>query len=76
MINKDVTPWYLDEGRIRYISEMYKYYGLTESKIDLNDFYLMRYQKDKKLSLSDEEIKYLKDNPILKVHNLTPLSSI
>ena len=33
----------------------------------------MRYQKDKKLSLSDEEIKYLKDNPILKVHNFDSL---
>ncbi|WP_323665149.1 ABC transporter substrate-binding protein [Aliarcobacter butzleri] len=72
LINKDVIPLgYLDGGRIRYISEMYKYYGLTESKIDLNDFLLDELSKeDKKISLSDEEIKYLKDNPILKVHNL------
>ncbi len=28
-INKNLTPLgYLDQGRIRYISEMYKYYGL------------------------------------------------
>ena len=75
LINKDVTPLgYLDQGRIRYISEMYKYYGLTESKIDLNDFLFDEIsKKDKKLSLSDEEIKYLKDNPILKVHNFDSL---
>ena len=75
LINKDVTPLgYLDEGRIRYISEMYEYYGLTESKIDLNDFLFDEIsKKDKKLSLSDEEIKYLKDNPILKVHNFDSL---
>ena len=66
LINKDITPLgYLDEGRIRYISEMYKYYGLTESKIDLNGFLFNEIsKKDKKISLSDEEIKYLKDNPI------------
>ena len=75
LIDKDVTPLgYLDEGRIRYISEMYEYYGLTESKIDLNDFLFDEIsKKDKKLSLSDEEIKYLKDNPILKVHNFDSL---
>ena len=75
LINKDVTPLgYLDQGRIRYISEMYEYYGLTESKIDLNDFLFDEIsKKDKKLSLSDEEIKYLKDNPILKVHNFDSL---
>lgn len=75
LINKDITPLgYLDEGRIRYISEMYKYYGLTESKIDLNNFLFDEITKeDKKISLSDEEIKYLKDNPILKVHNLDSL---
>lgn len=39
LINKNLTPLgYLDQGRIRYISEMYKYYGLTESTIDLKDF--------------------------------------
>ena len=75
LIDKDVTPLgYLDEGRIRYISEMYKYYGLTQSKINLNDFLFDALsKKDKKLSLSDEEIKYLKDNPILKVHNFDSL---
>ena len=75
LINKDVTPLgYLDQGRIRYISEMYEYYGLTESKIDLKDFLFDEIsKKDKKLSLSDEEIKYLKDNPILKVHNFDSL---
>lgn len=75
LINKDITPLgYLDEGRIRYISEMYKYYGLTESKIDLNGFLFDEIsKKDKKILLSDEEIKYLKDNPILKVHNLDSL---
>ena len=75
LINKDVTHLgYLDQGRIRYISEMYEYYGLTESKIDLNDFLFDEIsKKDKKLSLSDEEIKYLKDNPILKVHNFDSL---
>ena len=75
LINKDVIPLgYLDQGRIRYISEMYEYYGLTESKIDLNDFLFDEIsKKDKKLSLSDEEIKYLKDNPILKVHNFDSL---
>ena len=75
LINKDVTPLgYLDQGRIRYISEMYEYYGLTESKKDLNDFLFDEIsKKDKKLSLSDEEIKYLKDNPILKVHNFDSL---
>ena len=53
---------------------MYEYYGLTESKIDLNDFLFDEIsKKDKKLSLSDEEIKYLKDNPILKVHNFDSL---
>uniref|UniRef100_UPI0040471F36 ABC transporter substrate-binding protein n=3 Tax=Aliarcobacter sp. TaxID=2321116 RepID=UPI0040471F36 len=75
LINKDVTPLgYLDQGRIRYISEMYEYYGLTESKIDLNDFLFDEMSKEnKKVSLSDEEIKYLKDNPILKVHNFNSL---
>ena len=75
LINKNLTPLgYLDQGRIRYISEMYEYYGLTESKIDLNDFLFDEIsKKDKKLSLSDEEIKYLKDNPILKVHNFDSL---
>ncbi len=75
LINKDITPLgYLDQGRIRYISEMYKYYGLTESKIDLNNFLFDELSKeDKKISLSDEEIKYLKDNPILKVHNFDSL---
>lgn len=75
LINKNVIPLgYLDEGRIRYISEMYKYYGLTESKIDLNNFLFDEItKKDRKISLSDEEIKYLKDNPILKVHNLDSL---
>ena len=75
LINKNLTPLgYLDQGRIRYISEMYKYYGLTESTIDLKDFLFDEIsKKDKKLSLSDEEIKYLKDNPILKVHNLDSL---
>ena len=55
LINKDVTPLgYLDQGRIRYISEMYEYYGLTESKKDLNDFLFDEIsKKDKKLSLSD-----------------------
>ena len=72
LINKNLTPLgYLDQGRIRYISEMYKYYGLTESTIDLKDFLFDEIsKKDKKLSLSDEEIKYLKDNPILKHLNL------
>ena len=75
LINKNLTPLgYLDQGRIRYISEMYQYYGLTESTIDLKDFLFDEIsKKDKKLSLSDEEIKYLKDNPILKVHNFDSL---
>src|SRR5574344_1651747 len=75
LINKNLTPLgYLDQGRIRYISEMYKYYGLTESTIDLKDFLFDEIsKKDKKLSLNDEEIKYLKDNPILKVHNFDSL---
>ena len=75
LVNMNVTPLgYLDQGRIRYISEMYKYYGLTQSKIDLNDFLFDEMsKKDKKIFLSDEEIKYLKDNPILKVHNFDSL---
>ncbi|MDN5128358.1 transporter substrate-binding domain-containing protein [Aliarcobacter butzleri] len=75
LINKDVTPLgYLDQGRIRYISEMYKYYGLTESKIDLNNFLFEEISKeDNKLFLTNEEKKYLKDNPILKVYNIDSL---
>ncbi|GGD48672.1 hypothetical protein GCM10012288_23520 [Malaciobacter pacificus] len=71
LINMNATPLgYLDQGRIRYISEMYKYYGLTQSKIDLNNFLFEEISKDdKKIILNNEEIKYLKDNPILKVYN-------
>jgi hypothetical protein len=57
LINKDVTPLgYLDQGRIRYISEMYKYYGLTESKIDLNNFLF------EEISKEDNQDKNIRDS--------------
>ena len=72
LIAREIIPLgYLDKGRIQYISELYKYYGLTDSKINLNEFIFDDFiDKGTKISLSDEERKYLEKNPVLKVHSM------
>lgn len=72
LIARKVIPLgYLDKGRIQYISELYKYYGLTDSKINLNEFIFDDFiDKGSKISLSDEEREYLEKNPVLKVHSM------
>lgn len=72
LISKDLIPLgYIDKGRIQYISEMYKEYGLTNSKINLNDFLFDDLvKKNTKVLLTKEEQQYLKENPILRIHNL------
>ena len=72
LIAREIIPLgYLDKGRIQYISELYKYYGLTDSKINLNEFIFDDFvKKGSKISLSEEEKEYLEKNPILKVHSM------
>ncbi len=72
IINKDVVPLgSIDEGRVRYIHELYKEYGLSEDNIDVKDFIFEGYRKSSLLEkLTKEEKDYLINNPILRVQNL------
>lgn len=73
VISADTIPLgSIDEGRIRYIYSLYSEYGLSKSNIDVNDMIFKEYQyNDLAIDLTEEEQQYLKENPILKVQNLS-----
>ncbi|PLY11030.1 MAG: hypothetical protein C0626_00195 [Arcobacter sp.] len=61
----------VDKGRIRYISDLYNEYGSNIESFNINDFIFEEYIEAKsKINLTQEEKKYLDENPILRVQNL------
>ena len=59
---------YIDIHKIQRIYDIYNIMGLVNNNIDLTKFIFYN-DKYKVNNLTDEEIEYLKNNPVLKVHN-------
>ena len=72
LISKDTIPLgTIDKGRIRYITNLYNDYGTTNKDFNINDFIFKEYIiKQIKIDLTEEEKKYLENNPSLKVQNM------
>lgn len=72
IISKDTIPLgTIDEGRMQYIYELYKEYGLTLSETNLNEFIFDGFSGTSlAIKLSQEEKEYLMEHPILKVQNM------
>jgi ABC-type amino acid transport substrate-binding protein len=76
IINKLITKDFveigtIDEGRISYIFNLYKSFGLTNNNLNLESFIFKEYSeafKDK-IKLTPKEIQFLKDKPSIKVSN-------
>ncbi len=62
----------IDKGRIKYIYNLYKDYGLTNNNLDIQDLIFQEYQYNNlTIALTAEEKEYLKNNPIIKVQNMS-----
>ncbi|WP_320034664.1 ABC transporter substrate-binding protein [Halarcobacter sp.] len=72
MIDRDSYPiGLIDRGRVQYINNLYKEYGLTEHTFNVKDFVFEDYnEKYIDLSFTDEEKDFLKNNPTLTVQSL------
>ena len=69
LISKDTIPLgTIDEGRFKYISALYKEYGLTSSTFDVKEFVFKDYitTKKDKLNLTKREKEFLKEHPTIK----------
>ena len=73
VINAESIPLgSIDEGRIRYIYSLYSEYGLSKGSVDVDDMIFKEYQYNNLgIDLTVEEQKYLKENPILRVQNMS-----
>jgi diguanylate cyclase (GGDEF)-like protein/PAS domain S-box-containing protein len=56
---KKVSLGSVDKGRIQYISQLYKDYGLSKNDLDVKDFIFEEYKNN--LDLTQEELSYLKN---------------
>ena len=56
---KKVSLGSIDKGRIQYISQLYKEYGLSQNDLDVKDFIFEEYRNN--LDLTKEELRYLKN---------------
>lgn len=62
----------IDKGRIQYIYSLYKDYGLSSNNLDVQDIIFKEYEYNNlNIALTTEEKEYLKNNPIIKVQNMT-----
>jgi diguanylate cyclase (GGDEF)-like protein/PAS domain S-box-containing protein len=60
MIDKEsVSLGTIDKGRLKYISDLYKDYGLSTHGLDIKDFIFEEFKNN--LNLTKEELNYLKD---------------
>lgn len=73
LILKDTIPLgTIDRGRIQYTYNLYEEYGLSKDKFEIQDFIFEEYVNNHhSIDLTKEEKEYLKNNPILKVQNLS-----
>jgi diguanylate cyclase (GGDEF)-like protein/PAS domain S-box-containing protein len=68
---KEIPLGFVDEGRIKYIYNLYKDYGLTENDLDVQSIIFKEYKFNNfDLSLTVKEKEYLKNNPVLTVQNM------
>ncbi len=69
LISKDTVPLgSIDEGRIQYISSIYKEFGLTKKDFNIKDFIFENYKKDENKFL-DLSVKDKKSNENDKLYN-------
>ena len=73
MISNDTIPLgTIDEGRIKYIHNLYKEYGLTNNNLDVQSIIFHEYEYNKiDIEITKKEKQYLKENPIIKVQNMS-----
>ena len=71
LISQEITPLgTLDKGRVKYISSLYSDYDTEIKSFDIKEFIFEEYvHNESQIDLTDTEKNYLKNNPILKVHN-------
>ncbi len=71
LISKDIIPLgSLDKGRLKYINDIFKEY--SKEKINDLDFESFVFEKDfDKFNFTKEELEFIKNNPVLKVQNLS-----
>lgn len=72
VISQDTVPLgTIDKGRIEYIYNLYKEYGLTSEVLNINDFIFQDFHNsENKINLTADEREYLNENPVLKVQNM------
>ncbi|MDD2887269.1 MAG: ABC transporter substrate-binding protein [Aliarcobacter sp.] len=56
---KKVPLGTMDKGRFKYISDLYKDYGIAQNSLDIKDFIFEEYENN--LNLTKEELNYLKN---------------
>ena len=69
LISKDTIPiGTIDEGRVKYISDLYKDYGLTSNDFVIKDFIFKDYvtKEKNRLNLTREEKDFLKEHPTIR----------
>lgn len=65
MIDKKRVPLgSIDKGRFKYISDLYKDYGLSQKSLEIKDFIFENYKNS--LNLSKEELNFIKNKKQLK----------
>ncbi|RXK07242.1 diguanylate cyclase [Halarcobacter bivalviorum] len=71
LISKETIPLgYLDKGRVKYINDLYKEYGLIKNELNVNDFIFEDYINNNDLNLTKEEKNYLLNIKTIKIQNL------
>ncbi|PLY05698.1 MAG: hypothetical protein C0625_12840 [Arcobacter sp.] len=72
LINKNsITLGTIDKGRVKYINELYKEYGLISKTSNIKDFIFKDYnEKYSNLNFTKEEKEFLKNHPVLKVQGM------
>jgi len=72
IISKETIPiGSIDKGRVQYISNLYKKYGLAEDFLNIKDFIFEEYKStDTTIKFTPQEKEYLVKNPVLKVQNM------
>lgn len=72
IISKETIPiGSIDKGRVQYISNLYKKYGLAEDFLNIKDFIFEEYKStNTTIKFTPQEKEYLVKNPVLKVQNM------
>jgi diguanylate cyclase (GGDEF)-like protein/PAS domain S-box-containing protein len=72
IISKETIPiGSIDKGRVQYISNLYKKYGLAEDSLDIKDFIFEEFKStNTTIKFTQQEKEYLVKNPVLRVQNM------